>query len=129
MFFRFHVLFVEFENNSFDFVSNLNFADIFFHRFGNIVIIQSKINITQDKLLQKLWGTFIKTVVALSKIENTNIENQSEAIIIYGHFLSSGFSIDPESIIGKSGKTHGAKIVKTHEKKEIISKNIICINL
>jgi len=64
----------------------------------------------------------------LRKIENTIIERAREAIITNGHFLSSGFSILPERIIGRSGSTHGARIVSTQAKKEM-SKSVIGIKL
>ena len=72
-----------------------------------------------ENIAQKLCGTLIKKVVALRKIENTIIESASEAIITNGHFLSSGFSILQERMIGRSGSTHGARMVRIPAKNEI----------
>lgn len=102
----------------FDFLSNQILLDIFFHRFGNIVIIQKNKIIVQDIFVRIDLSNHIKNVVAFNNNENTIIEKESAKIIIYGLDLSS--CNEEPSIIGKSGKTHGASTVNIPAKNEII---------
>ncbi len=85
-----------------------------------MVIIQKIINITQEKIFHTIGSNHIKSVVALSNIENITIENIRDSIIIYGLYLSSGLVVLAQSITGKSGKTQGARIVKTQARNDTI---------
>ncbi|MDP5039184.1 MAG: hypothetical protein NWP80_01950 [Candidatus Gracilibacteria bacterium] len=127
IFFLFPEVFIEAEKAGGDFVSNQSFAEKFFHTLGNIVIIPSQTISPPENIAQKLCGTQIKKVVAFRNRENTIIERASDAIITNGHFLSSGFSILPERIIGRSGSTHGARIVSTQAKNETNNKSIFFV--
>lgn len=117
---------VELYNALLDLVSNQSFRDIFFHKSGNNVIIQSQIINHPENIDQKLCGTVIKRVVAFNNIEKSIIEIANEAIIIYGHFLLLSSTLQAK-IIGKRGKTHGASIVKTPAIKETKSKIIFIL--
>lgn len=119
----FHLTIVEDEKASLDFLSNHILEDIFFHKSGKIVIIHNQKISPPENIAQKLCGTHIKNVVAFKSIEKTIIDIASEAIIIYGHFLLFSSTLQAK-IIGRSGKTQGAKIVRTHAKNEIINKSI-----
>ena len=87
-------------------------------------MIQNTIKITQENSFQTIGSISIKRVDALSKSENTMIETLSEAMIIYGLYLSLESSTEAPSITGKSGNTQGAKIVRTQDKNETISNDI-----
>jgi hypothetical protein len=52
---------------------NHSFVDIFFHKFGNIVIIQNSTNITQEKIFQTIGSTHIKIVDAFNNKENITL--------------------------------------------------------
>jgi hypothetical protein len=69
----------------------------------------------------------IKIVEALSKSVKIIIETRSEAMIIYGLFLSSDRALLP-SISGKTGNTQGAKIVNTHAKNDKINSSIFIVD-
>lgn len=120
-----HFLFDDFCNHIFDLSDNQSLVVIFFHRFGKIVIIQNIIKIIQLKSFHTIGSTHINKVDAFNNNENIIIEILSDIIIIYGLDLLSNSCILLQRIIGKSGKTHGASIVKIPAKKEIISKSII----
>ncbi|MDP3380309.1 MAG: hypothetical protein Q8S84_01900 [bacterium] len=122
--FLYHFDCVDLENTSLVLFSIPSLYVIFFHKSGNNVIIQSQIINHHENIDQKLCGNVIKKVVAFNNIEKSIIEIANEAIIIYGHFLLLS-SILHASIIGKSGKTHGASIVKTPAIKDIINSIII----
>jgi hypothetical protein len=77
----FQVFIVDFENTSFVFESNQDLKDIFFHIFGNIVIIHKNISINHEKYHQKFVGISINKVVDFNNIENIITEIQSENII------------------------------------------------
>jgi hypothetical protein len=96
------------------------------HIFGNIVIIHNQIISPPENIDQKLCGTVINKVLAFNSIENKIIEIARDAIIIYGHFLLLSSRLQAK-IIGKSGKTQGASIVKIPARKEIKSNIIIFI--
>lgn len=100
-----------------DFWSNHILEDIFFHKFGNIVMIQKIKIINQDILVKIDLSNHIKRVVAFNNSENIIIETESDAIIIYGLALLS--CNDEPRIIGKSGKTQGARTVNIPAKNEI----------
>jgi hypothetical protein len=104
------------------------FVEKFFHKFGKIVIIQNSIKITQENNFQTIGSSHIKIVDTFNKSENITIEIAKENIIIYGLDLFFEFSTDAHNIIGKSGNTHGASIVSTHAKNDIIN-NVILFNL
>lgn len=125
MFFFNHVDWVDFCRASVDLFSNPSFIEILFHKLGNRVIIQSQIISQPENIDQKVGGTCINSVDAFSKIENTTIEKAKEAIITNGHFLLFSSKL-PARIIGKSGNTHGARIVSIHAKNDIISSIIDC---
>ena len=65
-----------------DLSENHNFVEIFFHKFGKIVITQNKINIIQENNFQIIGSTHINIVDAFSNNENIIIDTQSEIIII-----------------------------------------------
>jgi hypothetical protein len=56
--------------------------EIFFHKFGKKVKTQKSIKITPENIFQTIGSISIKTVLALSKRENTKTEKESEAMII-----------------------------------------------
>lgn len=101
---------------------------MFFHRFGKIVIIPRAIIIHPENDFQKLGGTPISTVLAFKISENSIIDILSDPIITRGIFLLFPSSALAPSTIGKSGNTHGAKTVSTHERNAITSKVIMNIS-
>jgi hypothetical protein len=105
---------------------SLNFDVTVFHKFGKIVIIPRAIIIPPEKDFQKLGGTPINTVLALSMSENNIIETLRDPIITRGIFLLFPSSALAPRTIGRSGKTHGASTVRTQERNAIIS-SVICI--
>ena len=109
---------------AFDFHENHNFVETFFHKFGNIVIIQKNMIIIPEISFQTIGSTHIKIVEAFKSKENITTENISDAIIIYGLYLSSESELLAQSITGSNGKTHGVRIVKTQAKNDTISKVI-----
>jgi len=80
-----------------------------------------------EKAFQKLGGTQISTVLALSKREKTIIEILSEAIIMSGIFFDFVSSALAPKTIGRSGRTHGARTVRTHERNAIARSVIVYI--
>jgi hypothetical protein len=59
----------------------------------------------------------MRRVDALRRIVKRTIENASDAVTIYGyHFPFS--PTDPARITGRTGSTHGARIVSTHAMNE-----------
>jgi len=120
-----HFFWDDFHKNSFDLDSKPNFKLILFHKSGNKVIIQNKIIIIQEMLVNISLLNHIKSVLAFNAKEKIIIEIESENIIIKDFLLLFLSQILLHNIIGKSGKTHGASIVKIPEKNEI---NNIAIN-
>ena len=108
-----------------DFHEKPSFVDRFFHRSGKIVITQRAIIIPPEKLFQKLGGTPIKTVLALSMSEKSIIEILSDPMIIRGILLLFPSSALAPITIGRSGSTHGARTVSTPDKKAMIKSVII----
>jgi hypothetical protein len=119
-----HFLLLLFIRISFDFEEKPNLVEIFFHRFGKIVIIPKSIKITPENTFQTSGLTPIKRVEALSNREKPIIEIPKEVIMIYGFNLFCKSSTDAQSITGRSGNTQGANIVSTPAKIEIITKLI-----
>jgi hypothetical protein len=89
-------------------------------------MIQKKIMITQEAFVSVFVSIHESTVVAWTNIVNMIIETDKEAIIIYGLDLSSPAPALAPNITGKSGSTHGARIVSIQAKNEI-SKSVIII--
>ena len=59
----------------------------------------------------------MRSVDALSRIVNSTIERAREAVTIYGyHFHRS--PTDPARITGRTGRTHGARIVRTQARND-----------
>ena len=106
---------------------SLNFVVIFFQRFGKIVISPRAIIIPHEKAFQKLGGTPISTVLALSMSENSIIDTLSDPMITRGIFLLFPSSALAQSTMGSSGSTHGASTVSTPDKKAIISNVILSL--
>jgi len=104
-----------------DLSENHNFVDRVFHKLGKIVIIQNNIKITHENNFQTIGSTHIKIVVAFSNNENSIIDILSDSIIIYGLLLFDESVAHAHNITGKSGNTHGANIVSTPAKNDIIS--------
>ncbi len=69
----------------------------------------------------------IKKVVALSNIENITTDILNEIIITKGLKIVFFSHKELQSIIGKSGKTQGARTVSIQDKKE--TNNIIILKL
>ena len=109
-----------------DLSENPNFVERFFHKFGNIVIIQNNIKITHENNFHTIGSTHINTVEAFSNKENNIIDKESEPIIIYGLNLSSASAAQAQRITGNNGNTHGARIVSTQAKNDTIN-NVIRI--
>ena len=97
-----------------------NFPDIFFQIFGNKVIIQKNTIIIPDAIFKYFSGVQINNVVAFNNNVKTSTEKASERIIIYGLDLLSASPAEAHNITGKSGKTQGAKIVRTPAKNDKI---------
>ena len=92
--------------------------------------IQNQTKIPPENNFQTIGSTHIKTVEAFNKSENNIIENHKEAIIIYGLDLFSASLTLAHKITGKSGKTHGARIVKTQARNDTINNVIIfCLKI
>lgn len=104
------------------------FQEIFFHKFGKIIIHQKNIKIPPLILFQIRGSTHKNKVEAFKSIEKIIIEMIRDRIIIYGLYLSLLSAILTHKITGKSGSTHGAKMVKTHAKNET-NINVIIIFL
>lgn len=68
--------------------------------------------IVPEKYFQKSCGMSINKVLNFSIRVKITIEAANDRVIIIGLFILFSSS-DPPIIIGKSGKTHGAKIVST----------------
>lgn len=96
----------------------------FFHKFGNIVIIQNSNIMIHEACLRMSVHIHERTVVACTIIVKIIIERDSEPIIIYGLYLFVDDHADAHSIIGSKGKTQGASIVSIPAKKDIINKAI-----
>lgn len=109
-----------------DLSDNHSFVEKFFQTLGKRVTSQNITKIAQENIFQTIGSTQINTVEAFNSNENTIIETQREAIIIYGLYLSLASVADAHIITGSKGNTHGARIVKTQAKKETINKVIIC---
>jgi len=120
-----HFFWAFFQRASLDFHANHTFVEKFFQRFGNNVIIQKPINIPQLNDFQTIGSTHIRTVDAFSIREKNIIDILKAAIIIYGLYLSLESSTEAPSITGRSGNTHGAKIVSTPERNDTINNHII----
>jgi len=95
-----------------------------FHKYGKSVIIPNTKTKPHETIFQKLGGISIRSVVALSKRENTNTDTARELITIIGIFLLFASAALEPNIIGRSGKTQGANTVSIPEKKAM-SKSII----
>ena len=93
--------------------------EIFFHMFGKSVIIPNPIISPHEKLFQNHDGTSISSVDHFNIIEKTRTDRLSDPIIISGVNLFLLSSALAPKIIGKRGKIHGARIVKTPEKNYI----------
>jgi len=79
--------------------------------------------IHQDTNVQTELGTEINKVVAFNKRLKIKTEIANEAIISIDFFLHH--SDQCQRMIGKIGKTQGAKIVNTPAKKEINNNSIL----
>jgi hypothetical protein len=79
---RGHFFCAESHNFLLDLSANHIFVEKFFHKFGNIVIIQKAIKITQENNFQTIGSTQIKTVEAFNKSEKSTIDIINEDIII-----------------------------------------------
>ena len=90
-------------------------------------MIPRAIIIPHEKAFQKLGGTPISTVLALSMSENRIIDILSDPMIISGIFLLFPSSALAPITIGRSGSTHGASTVSTPDKNAITSNVIIII--
>jgi len=84
-------------------------------------MIHSDIIIPPENAFQKLGGTQISTVLAFKISEKSIIEILSDPIITKGIFLLFPSSALAHNTIGKSGRTQGAKTVRTPERNAIIS--------
>jgi len=73
---------------------------------------------------QKEFGILINTVDALSSTVKTTIDTASESVTIYGyhHFFSVS---DPARITGRTGRTHGARMVRIPAMNEISTREVI----
>lgn len=91
-----------------------------FQRFGKIVIIPKAIIIPHENVFQKLGGTHIRTVLAFNIKEKRIIEILRDHIITRGIFLLFPSSALAHKTIGRSGKTQGAKTVRTQDKNAIM---------
>lgn len=112
----------------FELSESLNFDVTVFHKFGKIVITHKATIMPPENDFQKLGGTHIKAVLTFKSKENNIIDILNDAIIIRGILLFQPSSALAPSTIGRSGKTHGASTVKTHERKAI-KISIIIFNL
>ncbi len=74
--------------------------------------------------VQNVVGTQRKSVEALRSTVNRTIESARESVTTYEyhHFFSE---IDPASMTGRTGKTHGASIVNTPAKKDATISEVI----
>ena len=110
-----------------DLSENQSFVVIDFHKFGNKVITQNNNIITHDAFVRVDVSIHESAVVAWTIIVKIMIDTDSEAIIIYGLYLSSLDQALAHKIIGRRGRTHGARIVSTQAKNEII-KRVMRVN-
>ena len=108
-----------------DFSDNHILVEKSFHKLGNIVINQNNIKIIQENNFHTIGSTHMNNVEALSRRENIIIDIQRDNIIIYGLNLSLVSDAEAHKIIGKSGNTHGARIVNTQARNDIINNVII----
>ena len=70
-----------------------------------------------ERYFQNDEGISIKSVLTLSKTVKSTIEKARESVTTNGyHFLFS--ERDPANTTGRTGSTHGARIVRTHARKE-----------
>jgi hypothetical protein len=78
---------------------------------------QRNIRITPERYFQKLCGISIKIVEAFKTTVNRIIDTASESITRYGyHFCFS--PSEPARTTGRTGRTHGASMVKIPAKNE-----------
>mgnify|MGYP000497057108 CR=1 FL=1 len=87
------------------------------HTLGKRVINPKKTRIPPEKPFQKLCGISIKIVDAFKRRVKRTMETAREKVITKGlqGFLSA---TDPPRMIGRSGRTQGAKIVSIPATKE-----------
>ena len=121
-------MFADSHNFLLDLSENHNLVERFFHKLGNIVIIQNNIKIIQENNFHTIGSTQINTVEAFNNKENKIIDIDRDAIIIYGLYLSLESAAQAHKITGKSGKTHGARIVNIQARNETINKLIMFLN-
>ena len=104
---------------SLDFPEKPSLLEIFFQRFGRIVMIPRAIIIPPEKAFQKLGGTPISTVLAFKISENKIIEILRDPIITKGIFLLFPSSALAHITIGRRGRTQGAKTVSIPDRNAI----------
>jgi hypothetical protein len=126
MYFDIHFFCLLLCSSSFDFPENPSFVEIFFHRFGKIVIIPRATNTPPENDFQNDGGTSISIVLAFNKREKRIIEILNDQIITKGIFLFSPSSALAHKTIGSRGKTQGAKTVNIPD-KNAITKSVIPI--
>ena len=96
---------------------NEDLATIHIQICGNMYINPSIKRILPERYFQNDEGISIKRVLTLSKTVKNTIEKARESVTIYGyHFFFS--DRDPANTTGRTGSTHGARIVRIHAKKE-----------
>ncbi len=108
--------------NLLDLSENHIFVVIFFHRLGKIVMIQKKSIITHEALVSVFVSIPESTVVACTSIVKMIIDTERAAMMIYGLYLSSLDQALAPNIIGRSGRTQGARIVSIQAKNEMINR-------
>jgi hypothetical protein len=78
---------------------------------------QRNMRIPPERYFQKLCGTSMKRVDTFRRTVNSTTESASESVTIYGyHFFCS--VRDPARMTGRTGRTHGASMVKIPAKNE-----------
>ena len=88
------------------------------HRLGKSVIRPKKMRILPDTMVQMLLGIPMRMVDAWSKSVNSSIEPAKLPRSIQTPFLPLDPRLHP-MMIGKMGKTQGARIVRTPAKKDV----------
>lgn len=68
--------------------------------------------ITPETYFQNSGGTLIRRVEAFKRIVNSTIDSANEAVTMYGYHFHFSHT-DPARITGRTGRTHGARIVRT----------------
>lgn len=92
-------------------------------------MIHKAIIIPPEKAFQKLGGTPINTVLAFKRREKIIIDRLRDQIITNGIFLLFQSSALAHNTIGKSGRTQGAKTVRTQERNAIIKSVIFIVKV